>query len=452
MRQIYLGFIILILLVSPVFAQEVEIKITPENQTTYYRVEANFTVEVFNNQSKSDSFHFTTDGPYYYWPGFYNSTLTVQNNSKESTKMVLFPSNDIGSFSYKITVISNSNSSINATREVFLKVKHPDGMVLKEYYSHWQDRLFPNFFVRTDEKRLVKINLEILDENGNVVEKTSASKEIERDGNIYEFVGVSGLLPGKYKLRSIIEGTSIEKIENITIEADENIKSERKINSNPLYEEVIISITNLGNVPKKDYEYFEFLQKGTPVNFITKIEGFEKNENSIKYKFKIPELKPGDTVEIVYRIEYWQGILINFAAIIIALGIMIWYLNRLRNPRIRKKYLKKKAGFTVVLEIRGSMFNHLKNVTVRDWVSSLAKVQQNFETIKPVVRGSEVGTELIWKLGDLKRGEDRIIHYDIVPNQLGTIKLDKAWMRYSKTEDKQYKKFSNVVVVDVASA
>src|SRR3989338_10859316 len=99
MRQIYLGFIILILLVSPVFAQEVEIKITPENQTTYYRVEANFTVEVSNNQSKSDSFHFTTDGPYYYWPGFYNSTLTVQNNSKESTKMVLFPSNDIGSFS-----------------------------------------------------------------------------------------------------------------------------------------------------------------------------------------------------------------------------------------------------------------------------------------------------------------------------------------------------------------
>ncbi len=451
MRQLYL-ILVLLLIPSLVLAEPVEISINPQSATIEYRRESNFTLEVTNNQNFTDTFTFKHIGAYSQWVSYYNTTVTVKNNSKENITFVIFPTNDIGKYVYQLTTQSKKNSSVNDTQDLAFTVFHPEGVLLKEYYPRWQGKIFPNFFVKTVEKRLVTVLMEIIDQNGKIVEKTSASKEIDGEGNVFEFVEIGSLDPGKYTLKSQIEGTSVVKEQEIEIESNESVKIDRKVDSNPLFQEVKISITNLGNTPQKNYQVFETLGVGTPVNFITKFSGLEKLDDQIKYEFKVAELKPGDTVEIVYRIEYWQGMLITLILIIIALGVMIWYVNRLRNPRIRKKYLKKKTGFTVVLEIRGSMFNDLKNVTIRDWVSPLAKVKQNFETLKPVVRGSDVGTELIWKLGDLAKGEDRVIHYDIEPVQLSTIKLDKAWMRYSKTEDKQYKKFSNVIVVDASNS
>ena len=449
MRPIFIIGIVLLLLLAPVFAQEIDIKIDPQNQTTDFKKEAEFSVQVYNNQNKTDSFSLSGSGYYTYWVSFYNSTLNIENNSSQSTRFLLFPTNDVGRFVYTITAVSKSNSSINATKDVLLTVVPDGGVFLKDYvFWHWPGKVSVNLFVKTLDKKSVKAKMEILDANRTVVEETSADKDIEGDGNIFEYIEFGSLQSGRYKIKTTVDGTPIEKIEEIEISADRNVTVKRDVTTSPFYDEIKIVVTNLGNSPEKDYKVFEPLAKGTPVNFITKVSGSEEQGNLVNYEFNIEELKSGDTVEIVYRIEYWKGILITVSIIIIAVIVMLWYLNRLRNPRIRKTYLKKKTGFTVVLEIRGSMFNHLTNVTVRDWVSSLAKVQQNFETLKPVVRSSAVGTELIWKLGDLKKGEDRVIHYDIIPVQLGTIKLDKAWLRYSKTEDKQYKKFSNVVVVE----
>ncbi len=438
---------VFLLLVSSAFAQE--ITITPEYNSTQYLQSVTFFFQLSNNQSFDDSFNITLESGHNGWltPQL-PQKVSVKKSSEFNATFSLYPSDDIGSFKFAFKAVSNKNSSVFAEKTMALDVSHPEGVLLKSYtFNKGNESFSVDFLVKTLERKDLILVTEILDHSGSVV----GTVPLEKKG----FLGEDHLLStipnpvsaGQYIIRSKIESTSISRSNQLVIEPNSDIQQERVVESNFLSEEVRIKVTNVGNVEKSDYLVSEYVPLGTTISFVTEISSFEERGDKVKYNFKINELKPGDTVEIVYRVEYWQDPLAAVAIIIIAMAVVLWYANKLRSPRLRKRYIKRVDHYTVVLELKGSMFKHLSNITVRDWVSSLAKVQNKFETIKPVVKSSAYGTELVWKIGDLKKGDERLIQYDITPNEFGTIKLDKAWMRYYIGE-KQEKAFSNVVVVD----
>ena len=64
-----------------------------------------------------------------------------------------------------------------------------------------------------------------------------------------------------------------------------------------------------------------------------------------------------------------------------------------------------------------------------------------------MIRKTEEGTELIWKIGDMKAKEHRILSYKIKPLVGGQVKLPKAYMKYSTSDEKRYKLFSRQLTI-----
>jgi len=119
-------------------------------------------------------------------------------------------------------------------------------------------------------------------------------------------------------------------------------------------------------------------------------------------------------------------------------------------PRIKKRHISSKGTtHTIALEIKNPFSRkNLRNVIIRDWVSPLAKViHQEFDSLKPIIRRTEAGTELIWKLGDLIGKEERIITYKLQSFVEGQLKMPRAYLRYRDDSGKGSKVFSKGVVV-----
>jgi len=88
-----------------------------------------------------------------------------------------------------------------------------------------------------------------------------------------------------------------------------------------------------------------------------------------------------------------------FAIAVVILGLAGISAIKMSKPGIRKHYVKKRTNdHLIVLEIRGSLSRSLKNVMVKDRISPLARVDEKFDGPRPVIRVSESGTELIWRL------------------------------------------------------
>ena len=68
--------------------------------------------------------------------------------------------------------------------------------------------------------------------------------------------------------------------------------------------------------------------------------------------------------------------------------------------------------------------------------------------IKPLVRRSDAGTELIWKLGDIKPKETRIITYPIKALVSGNLKMPKAYIRFNKPNGKLRRLFSKPLIIN----
>ena len=68
--------------------------------------------------------------------------------------------------------------------------------------------------------------------------------------------------------------------------------------------------------------------------------------------------------------------------------------------------------------------------------------------VKPMIRKSEAGTELIWKLGDIKPKETRIITYPVKALVQGSLKMPKAYIRFNKPNGRLKRIFSRPVVIE----
>jgi hypothetical protein len=86
---------------------------------------------------------------------------------------------------------------------------------------------------------------------------------------------------------------------------------------------------------------------------------------------------------------------------------------------------------------------------VRDWVSPLAQVlQEEIESSKPAIRSQDDGTELIWKLGDMKPREERILQYKVRSLVHGSLKMPGAQLKFTAGKgDKKIRLVSNGIIL-----
>ena len=453
MKYEILALLIVLFFSIPIaLAQDFDFTIEPQSQNTSYRNETSYLITLNNLDTEKVSFTIRVDSK----PGWatHQNKLEVAGNSTINTTFKIFPSSDIGDFDFKVEVYPEGNQSLKEIKPFSLFVSHPDNVLLKDevIIKEWNDgRISVNLPVKAIGKRDITVFADIL---STAVDprRTIITKEVEGEKRIFEYLDIGDLKAGDYTLKLVIEGTENTIYKNFSISGQSNVLINKETESDQLFGSVTIKIENFGNLVERNYSIFEDIDKGTPVIFAVPPFSVEDKGSFVRYEFKIPELEPGQSVEITYRLEYWQGMIVTIAIVAIVLIVMLWYVNSIRKPIIRKRVVYRKGGYSIALDIRGSLFKKMSNVIVRDWITPLAKVEEKFETLKPVIRSSSSGTELIWSLGELHKGEEKVINYGIKPAILGgNLKLPEATLRFSQEgKEKQNKISSNTVVVHIS--
>ncbi len=133
-----------------------------------------------------------------------------------------------------------------------------------------------------------------------------------------------------------------------------------------------------------------------------------------KYKWVITGLAPGEEAVISYNVNFLPLLII----VVAIFGILYIWSTTVKTIKIRKYVLQKKkirkgTEFTVAVEVKNSMKTE-KDVVIRDLVPSVFEIKDT-QKLASSKKKRSYGTELVWKVKNLKPGEERLFTYKIVP-------------------------------------
>lgn len=158
-------------------------------------------------------------------------------------------------------------------------------------------------------------------------------------------------------------------------------------------------------------------------------------------------LMPHESASITYSEIYWPTYVIVIIVVFVIV-LFIWQSTKfILKKNIFAKTFKRGRHISVSLHIKNRR-REIRRAVVRDLVPAGFSVVDKFETVKPLMRKVARGVELIWKIGDLKAHEERVLHYTIKPmiEAVRRVHLPSALMR-AVHQRRIHSKRSNRVVL-----
>jgi len=445
----FLAFIAFLMV--PVLADPLEIEILNNNQEVYIGSRATYNIELTNNRNVPEDVQvFIRDSNY----GWIQNTYTLLKLEPESSKIINLTFSPTGEneglFAFDISIQSYDIPWMGAEDTIYLNVKLR--FDIEDLYTEIaNDNLNIYFVLESTEERTIDAVLDVKESSGRVVKTFSEHLTIKGMETIKKSIPLLDFLAGKYSIEAGVAGTKLKMTTEFEIEPVHDIVEVVKRISTPLYEDVIITIENRGNVIEKEYKTTQTLPNNDLITgMVTEpIRCDVEGENKV-CSYVVQGLAPGSSAIITYRLNYWV-IYGGYAIIVLViLAIITFSFIRVTNPTISKRHARKgEDKHSIILEVKNPFMHHLRNVIVRDWVSPLARVlHEEFEMLMPVIRRSEAGTELIWKLGDMKPKETRIITYKIKTLVLGSLRMPRAYMRFTSDKGKKTRIFTKHLIVE----
>ena len=444
-------FVFLAFMISPALAYPLELEILNNNQDVVIGSSATYEIVLTNNRNIADPVRISVKDTYYGW---LQNTYTLLNLEPESSKTIditIAPSGEReGLFEFDISMWSYEKSWLRVDDKILINVKLKFN--IDDLYTEIKgDNLHIYLVLDSTDERTVDTVIDVKDPSGQILETFIDDVTFQGFKTIEKIIPLSDLLAGTYTVDARVEGTKFAKTTEFIIEPVHAMVETVKRISTPLYEDVIVTIDNQGNVIEKDYKTYQTLPNNDWITgFVTDPLGCVAEGEDKVCGYVVPELTPGASSMITYRLNYWV-IYSEYAIILlIIISIITFSFIRVTNPTITKRHARKgEDKHSVILEIKNPFMHHLRNVIVRDWVSPLAKVlHEEFEMLMPVTRRSDAGTEMIWKLGDMKPKETRIITYKIRTLVQGSLKMPRAYIRFSNDKGKKTRVFSKHMIVE----
>ncbi len=382
-------------------------------------------VEVLMSSNIDDFLVFSIDN----MPSWATIPTNIPVLSSEPAKAAIYfaPYNSTKPTSYKMIVSLESLKTGQITSKNLTVIVKKSNIAIEDISASGD--LTPNgnvtvtFYIKNYEnKRLgTEVSYKVTSPEGyNIL---SSSEILTFDSKEFKPVDKFLTIPecskaGVYKVHAdVIEG------ENVLYTIDDSFNVESKFStdvqkvqkSDLLKTTTIITIKNTGNVPGKavvseDVWGSLFFSGDTP------------DSSNETYRWSIP-LDVCETKSVKYSIDYSPIPIALIAAL--ALFYIIFRLRTvgMRKYIMQKKMVEKGEEFTVGIEFKSH--SSINNVEIRDFIPSVFKV---VDSGKATRHTTESGTELIWKFSELKRGEERIVSYKIVPlfTVVGSVKLPRA--------------------------
>ena len=447
MKKLIPVLIVFTILLAPgVLASPLEISISPKTASVDAWDTVIYTLSVRNNLETPEEFLITHSGDHLEWKFPGTPLLLVEAGATAETKIAFTPGKTEGTHQFTVTVASDSASaSENYTMDVSIPpVVTLEGLDLVKEGRYLQAELE----IRAREPTDVSVLLELKDGSGQTVSSWTESGSFYRTSGISMEISLADLPQGQYTLEASYQDERVS--EEFSIEAVHDISETTEKVSNILYEEVTIEVFNNGNAVETSYQVTALIPVGDFITgFSIQPESCTDQEGGQLCTFLIPEILPGERETVIYRLDFWPSYTKIAASVLIILVFLAFYMLWVSRPKIKKTYRRKGTHeHHVIIDIKAPRHRGLKSTIIRDWVSPLAQViQQEFRHAKPILRKSEAGTELIWKLGDLAAKEERILSYKIKTMVQGNLKMPRAYIRYSDKKGNRVRVFSGRGVI-----
>ncbi len=425
------AYIILVAPAAMAAAPPLEVSMEPAKITTKPNTIAVFSLTITNNLGQDDAFLIRTYGSRLEWkiPG--DVLFEVANGESKTTDMVFYTGERESTHNYDIKVFSRTIPGMNKSARITLTVSKPPEIMITSLDAAVEgNSLAITAGLESSVKKTFDVTFNLKDSEEIVMSTFSVSREIDGEDTVSETISLEDLNPGSYILEAVVGEDKETK--GFSIYTVRDVEEAVVTTPNLLYDEIKITVYNKGNTVENDYTVsYTFPSGDYLTGFMTQPDECHDVEDGKRCTFIITGLSPTDSREIIFRMEYWPSYTRFIAAILVILAAGTIYLRRFGKPRIRKSYISKsKNMYHVIIEIKAPNKN-LSNAVVRDWVSPLAHVDKDgFKHAKPVVRKSEAGTELIWRLGDIIAKEERILSYKIKTIVQGHLKMPKAYIRF----------------------
>ncbi len=417
--RIYVFLVLALLLSAPSFA----FIVTVPDETISVPIGTSKQMIVKVDSGTADDISFTILDPK---PWITQDAVRIRLNGDETKDLGIFvtPAESTQPAVYRISLLAESLVTGESQKKfIFINVNRLDivdidritvdgnftptgqvavSAVLKNYKSGLVEDIKVISSIMSPSSKVIEFeqNIDILDPGQTKNISFSFALPIRSEAGLYRVV-----------MTVDAEGESIEKTRSFNVMSQAYFAKE--ISKTPLifgYRKSI-TISNIGNseddalitdsLSPLDAGFFSGEQP-------TSIRGGE-------FTWLMKNIKPGESRTLYYRVDYSS--LFLFVAVVVIAGWVLFFkirIIRVKKFILEKKFIEEGEEFTVGVEISNATGRKIEDATIKDFVPSVFNIKEG-EGPKPTKKKTAAGTELIWKIKDVHKNEERILSYKILP-------------------------------------
>jgi hypothetical protein len=367
---------------------------------------------------------------------------------------------------FSVTLVATDDPSLTATKEVFVNILRRSPVFVlslttnKFSYQPGDNLNITSVVVNQGADNFDEYLMQTtISKGGEILRRFESTisylpqKSQTTYSNLYTFEQFTD--PGVYTVQITLKDSKgqIVSSKSINLRVGEVDKASQQENVMPGILDIttVLSTKNEGNAPA-DLTITTVVGPIARDLFVSDIEPISREDlgNSVRMNWVFDDVQPGDTVQVVTKIEIWKiwmTILIIFAAGYLSLKF-IFKVKITKRARYFKA-LTKDSEIPVSIEIVNRSIGEVKDLVVKDFIPPIAKIVPKFETVKPITRETISGTEVVWKFDSLRAGEERVMAYKIKPKMdiIGSLRLNPAILSYSSKDRKKKSTASGMVIV-----
>ncbi len=442
-------FLLAVLIVLPIAAYAQDFSLTIEDEDEYLAgktYDLNLTID---NSGPEEWFSISLLGVPSDWMSTSTTSLKVDQGSSGTMRLILSSPKDSkpGFYSYLLTVTRPSTEA-KVQRQLLVWIRQISSALVTDVELSCRqclDSVIVSGFVdnigTVDQELTLNVRMndqEFTHDLGllNVSDKISFE----------DTFSLADMMPDNYSIEFELKNKSGHIVftneEKFDLRRVKNISYVKRSSTNPFGIFVTLGATNYGNGVDTAN-----LNSTLTKEWYTVYSGPEPSDISDNdYVWSI-ELNPEESTEMSYSEVYWPVIVLIIGVIIFGLISYIQLVTLSIRKRVRTRKIEKGKPISVALHIKSRM-RTAESVVVKDFIPNGFKITQKFETVKPLIRKKDNGTEVVWKVGRIGKSEERILHYRITPVKdfSGKVQLPPSKIRV-KYGGKPAEERSNSVVL-----
>lgn len=433
MRRILLFSMIIIAAVglASVFAVAADFSVDASQPETIYAGNTTNFSAIITNNGAADWFSIAVIGTYSSWVSVGTQNVFVPSGSSASSNVWVSPIADAlpNRYEYSIIVSRASDNSM-AENKVYVNVLQSSSVIVSEsslscVTCNPGESVTASVTLKNIGSRPLS-NMKLVFSFGDRTKvMTVSSLDFGAVKTFSTDFAVDPLtVPGDYKVDAkLMQDTSVlvQKSLPFKVPSVSNIKTVKNVSSSIFGNYVTLVSTNYGNAPKTGDVTSDVLNA-----WFSLYSGPKPSSVGPMYTWTV-SLAPAESMTIAYSEIFWPVPVL----LVILVFIGAYYYISATSLSLRKRIMhghvfSEGREVSVSLDVKSGL-RPIDNVVVRDFVPKEFSVSEKFETIKPVIRKTPSGTELVWRLGRMKSGEERVLHYRMkVVSAFETARLQPA--------------------------